>query len=109
MSIDNIENCFKETSYLKERLLSTCQPTSTFMFKLCFTLISSLCLQFAKFKFVTLSGSPEMMSVWLGGNRLGEDEGVWVWSTGETVTGNLWGATGGGQGNFVRNMPNQLL
>ena len=41
-----------------------------------------------------LSGSPETMSVWLGGNRLGEVEEAWVWSTGESVaeSGDLWGA-----------------
>ena len=64
-----------------------------FMFKLCFTLISSLAYVYSYI--VTLSGSPEKMSVWLGGNRLGEDEEAWVWSTGENVTGDLWGVTGG--------------
>ena len=35
-------------------------------------------------------GSPGELSVWLGGNRLGEDEEAWVWSTGEPVMGDLW-------------------
>ena len=45
--------------------------------------------------FTLFTGSPEKMSVWLGGNRLGEDEVAWVWSTGENVTGNLWGTENG--------------